>query len=231
MNKSIFNHPDIAVQTSQREDGSMKRHKKAQVDTIRQFLEDNGFSSNFKIMQQVHGYNVEIMHEDSEPVAWETDGIISQENVTLGVFTADCLPVFLYDSVTKTIGAVHAGFKGVLLGVLPETIRKFQNIGAKPEDILIGIGPAIGNCCYNVDGKRAEMFRQQFGNSVIEGRDEQFFLDLKKSATVQLEREGILTEHIDISLDCTRCNKDKYFSYRGDSVETYGEMISVIGIK
>ena len=155
------------------------------------------------------------------------DGIITSEEKILAVTAADCLPIFLYDSKSKTYGVVHSGWKGT--GIVLNAINKMAiNYGTKPEDVHIIIGPSIGKCCYSVDRERALDFAAKWGTSTVIKEDERnlYFLDLKKANKLMLENAGV--KNIAIDENCTCCNRE-FHSYRRDGAEGFGLMLALIG--
>lgn len=192
------------------------------------------FPVNIKTMiflNQVHGD--EIIHKTNKfpsfPIA---DGIFTtQQNLALCIKTADCVPIFLFDKEHKVIAAVHAGWRGTALKILKKTISKMEHFyKTKPENTYLFIGPAIGQCCYEVGKEVYEVFgflgkrRQDFFNRK---KGNSYMMDLKGINAYIAELEGIPTENIDTSDLCTFCNADLFFSYRRDKEET-GRNVSFI---
>ncbi len=100
--------------------------------------------------------------------AMEADAIVTAtRGVAVGVLTADCLPVFLYDPVTGAVAAVHAGWRGTFLSIVKKTVAfMVKEYGARPVDLRAALGPCIGLCCYAVSGDFYEKFLTSFGNSI-----------------------------------------------------------------
>ena len=163
--------------------------------------------------------------------AVEADAVITDlPQMVLTILTADCVPILLYDPVAGAIGAVHAGWKGTKAEILPKTIAKMQEkYGSEPQDILVAIGPAIGQCCYEVGSEVAEHFTGYAG-AVIEGKDAgKYQLDLKRVNQLQAMKSGIATKHIEVTPLCTSCVKDRFFSYRAEQ-GCSGRFVSAITI-
>ncbi|HLO04968.1 MAG TPA: peptidoglycan editing factor PgeF [Symbiobacteriaceae bacterium] len=97
----------------------------------------------------------------------DCDAIISdQPGLALVVTAADCVPVLLYDPVRRAVGAVHAGWRGTVLGIAGKAVQAMvQTYGCNPADILAEVGPSIGSCCYEVDEAVAGPVRAQFGEA------------------------------------------------------------------
>jgi len=102
---------------------------------------------------QVHGAAVAVVtRQDRGRVIEHTDGLITDEpQVLLMLRFADCTPIWFYDPVRRAIGLAHAGWRGTVAGIARATVAKMQStFGCRPGDLIAGIGPAIGPCCYQV---------------------------------------------------------------------------------
>ncbi|RCK71787.1 MAG: hypothetical protein IGBAC_0744 [Ignavibacteriae bacterium] len=156
----------------------------------------------------------------------ECDGLITNSyGVFLTVTTADCLPVFLFDPVTKSIGAVHAGWRGLLLNIVPTAIRMmWQEFRSFPENIKVFIAPAAGVCCYEIMDDVGSKFPEEFKVKSVKT-----FLDIKLYAKMQLINSGVSESNIEISEYCTICNPDLFHSHRRDKKKS-GRMMGVIGL-
>jgi YfiH family protein len=231
---SFSQFPNLIHGFSTRQFGSIKERGVVFPENLKKFADGLGIDPQKVIFtKQVHGKNVAIVSRDSERIIADTDGLISKEKgVFIGMATADCLPIIFYDPVHAVTGVVHAGFKGLLQGILEHEIGTMQKLGSSPRDIIAGIGPAIGVCCYDVPEERVGQFKKQFPyllNYYLQ-KDQTYFLDLKQIAAAILQKTGILDSHIAISSLCTRTSIDRFFSFRGDSKETFGEFATIIGM-
>ena len=153
---------------------------------------------------------------DREP---ECDGLITDvPGVTLAVYSADCIPVLLYDPVRRVIAAVHAGWRGTAAGIVERAVEKMAFYGCRPADILAAIGPGISRCCFETHedvpnamtaalGVRATPYLFPIENG-------KFKVDLKGLNAMRLERAGLRPEHIAVTGDCTACRPEKYWSHR-----------------
>jgi YfiH family protein len=130
------------------------------------------------------------------------------------------LPILVYHPM-GVIAAIHAGWRGLYDGVIPNALSML------PPDPIVAIGPAIGPCCYEVGEDLASQFREKFGDEVIQTEPGQKpHLDLQRAAWIQLEKKGIA--NVDIANICTHCHPDLFFSYRRDG--STGRMMSFIGL-
>lgn len=157
---------------------------------------------------------------DKESRLPDTDGMITDvPGICLLVLSADCVPVLLYDPVKRVIGAVHTGWRGTVAGIAGKAVAGMQeHYGCRSADIIAGIGPSIGRCCFEVGREVADIFREKFGNlpELVAASEmpDKFFVDLWRANFHVLTRAGVSVRHIGISGLCTRCRPDEFFSYR-----------------
>lgn len=162
------------------------------------------------------------------------DGIITvNKNLVPTITVADCVPIFLFDPVTGVFGIVHSGWKGT--GIIKDAIELAgKNYGARALDFRVIIGPHIHDCCYIVDGKRAQWFSENFTPECVRPLEDGTLVDWKfgedddnsgklydsKSSPVKLyrlslaranlsvlEKAGVPRVNINVYDDCTCCNK------------------------
>lgn len=182
--------------------------------------------------RQVHGANVVSAGADAPEVIPEADGIVTTaKNIVLEVHVADCVPLLLVDPVAKIIAVAHAGWRGTFGRIARNAVDKMQEAGAMPEHIRVSVGPHIGRCCYVVDEARAQSFLVEFGTDdrIAVASADGWHLDLGFVNRNELLAAGITQEHIDAPVMCTSCQIDKFFSFRKDTKETFGEIIGIVG--
>lgn len=143
------------------------------------------------------------------------DGLITNvPGVPLIVFAADCVPVFFLDKKKRVIALVHSGWKGTVAGISEKCVRKMEaEFGSVPEDILVAIGPSIGVCHFEVGDEVAAIFREKFGESVLEKHDK-YHVNMQKAIKNGLVQNGIFPGNIINANICTYCNSDLLFSHR-----------------
>ncbi len=142
----------------------------------------------------------------------KADAIITKEkNIAIGVVTADCLPVFLYDKKNKAIGVIHAGWRGLASKIITTTIIKMRDhFKTNAQDLQAYLGPSAGVCCYEVQAE----FLSHFPQSLIEERSEKLFFNPKNAGIAELVENEVLINHIDTSHhSCTICS-EQYCSVR-----------------
>lgn len=145
-------------------------------------------------------------------------------NVCIGVSTADCIPILLYDSVRHVVASVHAGWRGTVSGIVRETISKMQSIyGTQGKDIWAIIGPGISLEHFEVGdevyeqfekaGFRMENIAKRYPCST-NSRSWKWHIDLWECNRMQMEEMGVLPEKIQVSGICTYTQYEDYFSAR-----------------
>jgi len=166
-------------------------------------------------MDQVHGCEVVVVEHAMDNRLASCDAMITNaRKIPLMVMVADCIPILLFDPVQKVIGVAHAGRNGTFLRIVEKTIEKMQKTyGCEAKDIMIGLGPSIQSCCYEVGQELADICTKNFKEGFIMIENEKYFLDLQALNLSQMLEAGILKEHIEISSTCTACDTN-YFSYR-----------------
>ena len=149
-----------------------------------------------------------------------TDAMITNlPDVALTILVADCAPVVLYDPVRRAVGVAHSGRTGTVKGVIPQTIKAMAaTFGSAPEDLLIGIGPAIGAANYEIGAAQAAEVTAAFGDAgtrlLTPTRPGHATFDLAGAIRRQLLASGVSGGNIhDMALD-TRTSTDTFFSDR-----------------
>lgn len=187
---------------------------------------------NMVCVKQVHGDSIHIVDaEDKKSYEKvEADAIITNlKNAVIGILTADCVPVLIYDPVKRASGVSHAGWKSAALGIASKTIKAMtKTFGSNPSDMLAAIGPGIGVCCYDVNTDVENEFKKRYIEASFYIKDGR--LDLKSMNLLDLKQAGLRKENISVSNICTSCNNDIFFSYRKDEKIT-GRQMSFIAIK
>lgn len=189
-------------------------------------------------VKQVHGTDIQVIDSNINDYKnfanIEADGLITNlPQVALTTYHADCVPIYFIDISHKVVGLAHGGWRGTfenISGKMVDTLREIYN--SNNEDILVGIGPSIGPCCYEVGEDLKELFSNRYINfkDIIVEKNGRIFLDLWKVNFLQLIGKGIPEENIAVSNMCTSCNIDKFFSYRKEN-GTKHRMIAAICLK
>lgn len=172
-------------------------------------------------LKQVHGTDIiTIENEDDlatyrEQEEHQADGwLLGKHDCGVLILTADCVPLYIWDSEGKYISLTHCGWRGVAAG-LPAKAAALLREKAGPKAVLNAFtGPHISSCCFEVQEDVASKF---FESSVI-NRGGKLFVDLDNEIKLQLSAQGIKKENIKTGCQCTCtcCNKGDFFSYRRD---------------
>ena len=187
-------------------------------------------------MNQMHRDRVWIVNNPLPPSMASSEArydalLTDQRGIAIGVLTADCVPILLVDAKHSVIGIIHAGWRGTLLGIARKALRKMtHHFGTHPEDLLVAIGPSIGECCYEVDEAVMGPFRSSRWNwrsySRPKGKNT-WSLNLAQANIEQMRDLGIRDEQCCWIRICTACNTDIFFSHRAEGPRT-GRQISFV---
>ena len=158
--------------------------------------------------------------------------------VMLGIWTADCLPLFLYDTKTKTIAMVHSGWRSTCACIAENTLSVMaSHFSTRQKDVIAAIGPCIDKDCYEVGEELLPLFAEKFSQEEMtqffaekdtSGAGRKFWFDNRKAVTLSLLRSGIKAENIYDTGICTY-KTPEFASYRRDGkVDTEKQMFSGI---
>ena len=174
-------------------------------------------------VRQVHGHAVHLAGKDS-PLLCDADAVVLRDaKQVTRILTADCVPILLAATDGSVVAGVHAGWRGLLSGVIAEAA------GAMASSFVAAIGPCIGVKRFEVGEEVAERFDQRFVRRDLGSRPH---VDLRAATYAMLQRLG--AQQIDTTDRCTAEHEDEFFSYRRDvtqrQLDTTGRMSSVIGL-
>jgi polyphenol oxidase len=187
-------------------------------------------------LRQVHGIDVfdadisiaankDVGSAKQDPVA--DAAITGRANIAIAILTADCLPVMFADVDGRFVAGAHAGWRGLVNGILDKTIASFIDRGIAPQNIRAFLGPAIGKSAFEVGSEVRQTFLElaqphelvatesAFVSNLADGS--KWLANLVALAAVRLARFGVSIEHDAISKSasfCTYSNPTDYFSYR-----------------
>jgi polyphenol oxidase len=178
-------------------------------------------------VHQVHGGDVVDVDERFESGV-KADGMVS-DDVTkiLAVRVADCVPVLLATEDGAHVAAIHAGWRGVIAGVVSAAAGRLRFRTGKK--FVAAIGPSISSEAFEVGAEVIDRFRETFGSEapITTPGDGKGHVDLRAAIALQLRRAGIPPEHIDISDRCTVRDAGEFFSHRRERGIT-GRMAALI---
>jgi YfiH family protein len=198
-------------------------------------------------VRQVHGDGILVLDQPAKDWAAaqkkisEAEGvdgydaiITNQPGVILAVRTADCLPVLIFDPGKRVIAAVHSGWRGSLRGVVPKTVKcMVDRFSCNPITMIVGIGPSIRACCYEVGEMVLAPLAARFPywqEVAKEAGEKKAMLNLEELVRRQLLDLKIPRSRIASVQACTRCDPERFVSYRRDGKKA-GNMWSGIAME
>lgn len=202
-------------------------------DALQQFLwQKHGFGTRAGnpaadlTLRQVHSNHVwnAAGLQDRER---EGDALITDEiGKSIGVRTADCVPILLLDSANRALAAVHAGWRGTAAQIIPQTIEQMRSdFHTNPGHLYAALGPCIRACCYEVGPEVASHF--DHAGVLQSGAAGKRNLNLPQANRQQLQAAGLTPQHIFDSALCTVCQSSQFFSYRREPANP-GRMLASI---
>lgn len=143
----------------------------------------------------------------------------------LVVQVADCQSILMHDPVQKVVANVHSGWRGSIKNIIGRTIKVMENnFGCIPRNIIAGISPSLGPCCAEFVN-----YEKEIPKFYWKYKDHRDHFDFWSVSCDQLCEAGVMIENVEISRLCTKCDPDRFFSFRGEG--TTGRFASVIGLK
>lgn len=185
-------------------------------------------AKNFVIPSQCHSSNILIATQqhkgrgfyEKDDAIIDTDAIVTAEKeLCLLVFSADCVPILLFDPVNAIIAAAHAGWKGTVNQIVSKVIETMTtNFKTNPADVVAGVGPSIGPCCYNIGEEVITIVKEKYGaNTTLLQRNtknNKLYFNLWEANVTNLIQSGVQEKNIEVSALCTSCRSDLFFSHR-----------------
>lgn len=194
-------------------------------------------------MNQVHDVKVVVVDRVDIPQdeLYGYDAMMTDlPGVAIGVRTADCIPVLLYDPVKKAAAAIHSGWKGTVSKIISKTVSRMRTTySSQPYDLLAVIGPGICMDCFQVGEEVALKFKEAGfdidslwafrGPKTGNGMEGGHHIDLKEACRQTLVESGLKNENIQISNLCSYEDNHLLYSARKESIEC-GRNITYIKI-
>lgn len=186
-------------------------------------------------LSQVHGTEVVQLSggEDRDEIVHRTgDATVSTSpGVACGVRVADCVPVLVADRETGAVCAIHSGWQGTTLGVTCAAVTALRKLIGGEGDLIAAIGPHIERCCFEVGDDVAERLAASapFESDVIVREGERKpHADLRRIVRSQLRALGLDDLAIDDVHGCTKCDADRFFSYRRDKERSGRHLAAIV---
>ena len=175
-------------------------------------------------VRQVHGNTVCVVDDQTLArglAGLEADALVTAlPNVPIGVLAADCLPIVLYSSNPRALAVVHAGRMGTYHQVVRATLEVMQHrYAVVPSQVQAMIGPGIGGCCYRLDHRAIDPFRERFPDwesYCLPQGPGLWTMDLVRANRTQLEMSGVPGACIRSADMCTVCHCAHLFSHRAE---------------
>jgi len=182
-------------------------------------------TSRIIMPHQTHGIETRLISADFINLHTEVKQLIlegvdalmtNERNICIGISTADCIPILLYDTVKHAVAAVHAGWRGTLRRIVHHTIEEMRlAFGTAPADLKAIIGPGISMEAFEVGDEVYEQFVEEgFDMRHVSQRKDKWHIDLPKCNRLQLVADGVNIENIIETEICTFNNDADYFSAR-----------------
>ena len=207
-------------------------------DNIINFFNNNDITyKTIVIPEQIHSTNVAVFNSnliDNVERIPETDGVVTtDEKSILTVITADCCPMMFVEKKRGIVGVAHLGWRGSVKRMAQKMIKKIVEFGGKTKNIVVAIGPTIGQCCYDIEDERYYEFLEEFDgytDKIFHRHQGKLHLNLALLNYLQTKEFGVPVKNIDHFPFCTSCDKKRFFSFRRDKKQDYGEMMSFVCI-
>lgn len=236
VSKAPFDSLNLALHVGDRAENVIENRKR--------FAESLGLeASRLVTPEQVHGDHIACVTEedagrgatDYADGIHETDALITNTpNLPLLLCFADCTPIVFLDPEKRVVAIAHGGWKGTVASIAEKTLTRMEEaFGTQPKDVLVGIGPSIGPCCFEVGAEVAERFRAAFPYAdewLITEKDGHPHVNLWEANRQQMLRAGVPEENIQIAGECTCCRHKWYYSYRADGGKT-GRIAAMIALR
>ena len=189
-----------------------------------------------KLINQIHSNKIFFINNNNLNKDIYGDGLITEnKNIALGILTADCAPIFIFDKKKSIVCCLHSGWKGALNNIVSKGITKIKRKKIKSQNIIVIVGPCLGFSNFEVDKKFKLKFikknrsYQKFFKSKNRNKD---IFDLRSLINFQISKERI-DNVFNIRKD-TYKNSHIFFSHRRathqNKIQT-GRMINIISLR
>jgi YfiH family protein len=234
--ESFSDHPVVASFSARNYNMRFREDAEGAEKDRAAFLERLGIPAGDLVCpDQVHSANILLVSEEMagkgaffrEDAVGRADGmLVKSKSVPLGVQTADCASIFFYDPRVEAAAIAHVGWRGLYAGMVEKMVAAISNnFLSRPRDLIVGLGPMIRKCCYEVGDDVAFLFKDH-----VVARKGKKFLDLGRAIGSALRRGGVKKTQIEDPGFCTSCRNDLFHSYRREG-QRAGRMLSVIMLR
>jgi len=204
-------------------------------DRLQAALAEMGAGRSLVEAEQVHGAKVARVTADMArgagrvPALPGVDGLVTDvPGVALAIYVADCLAIWLHHPGGPAVGLAHAGWRGLASDMPGSLVRAaLRAHGGGPEGLRVALSPCIRACCFEVGDDVVAAFEHIPG--AVDRSGELAHVDMIRVAMRQLTEAGVPGERIEVMDGCTRCEPERYASYRWDP-ERCGRNVALIGL-
>ena len=191
-------------------------------------------TKNLVLLKQIHSNKVHIINKIPKKSLKGDSILTSKKKIALGILSADCAPIFIFDPKNNFISAIHVGWKGAYKKIISKTLNNFKNKGSKINNLIAVIGPCIAKQNYEVKRDFFNRFinQDEGNNNFFSIKRKKFFFSLNEYIKNELKKKGV--DNIEIIQKDTYLNKNNFFSARRSlkkKFNDYGRNISIIMIK
>jgi hypothetical protein len=210
------------------------------IDIMLSFFQEKNIEFDCLVRpEQTHSTNIVVVEKVKKGQSIlkipNCDGVITDiPKVLLSVITGDCVPIIFFDTENKITGLSHQGWKGSFNLLAEQMVQKLVMFGAEKTNIVTLVGPAICGNCYAVSEQRYNDFVDKFfpyRSVAMKKENNNFYIDLKRLNVEQLLSTGILEKNIHISPYCTYEKQKLFYSFRRDTKDEFGEIVSFCMLK
>ena len=204
---------------------SIKRNREALCQLLG--IEDHSLLMPHQVhLAEIAVVDREMLTLPTEEIQQKLDGIdalmTNEAGVCIGVSTADCIPVLLYDPIQRASCAIHAGWRGTVQRIVEKAVARMTEVfGSDPQNLIAQIGPGIHLEIFEVGDEVYQTFEKEgFPMELISKKYEKWHIDLPECNRLQLVAAGIPETHIAVSPVCTFQQSDTFFSARKLSINS-----------
>jgi hypothetical protein len=204
---------------------SIKRNREALCQLLG--IEDHSLLMPHQVhLAEIAVVDREMLTLSTEEILQKLDGIdalmTNEAGVCIGVSTADCIPVLLYDPIQRASCAIHAGWRGTVQRIVEKAVTRMTEVfGSDPKNLIAQIGPGIHLESFEVGDEVYQTFEKEgFPMELISKKYEKWHIDLPECNRLQLVAAGIPETHIAVSPVCTFQQSDTFFSARKLSINS-----------
>ena len=204
---------------------SIKRNREALCQLLG--IEDHSLLMPHQVhLAEIAVVDREMLTLPTEEIQQKLDGIdalmTNEAGVCIGVSTADCIPVLLYDPIQRASCAIHAGWRGTVQRIVEKAVARMTEVfGSDPQNLIAQIGPGIHLESFEVGDEVYQTFEKEgFPMELISKKYEKWHIDLPECNRLQLVAAGIPETHIAVSPVCTFQQSDTFFSARKLSINS-----------